>query len=53
MEHEKRKEQNIKQLIIEIPNDIHTKIKIAAARRNISMKLWVLRVLIRALNEEK
>lgn len=53
MNTEKRKEYGLKQLNIEVPEDIKTQIYKAAERRNISIRLWVHRALVKALNDEK
>jgi len=47
-----RKEQCIKQLIIETPEKLHNKIKAHVALRNISMRKWVIRTLLKALKDE-
>ena len=52
MNDKKRKEYKLKQFIIEIPLEIHTQIKMAAAQRNISMRTWALRQLLNALKLE-
>ena len=40
----------IKRLIIDIPESIHNKIKAEAALRNITMRKWMLRIIIIELN---
>jgi len=52
MNTEKRKLYNLKQLNVEIPIDMHNKIKFAAKRRNIPMRTWILRSLYKTLTEE-
>jgi len=52
MKHERRKKLNLKQLIIEVPIDVHMQIKLNATKRNIPMRTWVLRKLIKGLREE-
>ena len=52
MKSEKRKEYNLKQLIIEVPTELHNEIKSHVAIRNISMKRWIMRTLIQALKNE-
>jgi len=52
MKTEQRKTYNLKQLIIEIPKELHTRIKIHAHERNVSMKTWILRYIIKGLTEE-
>ena len=42
-----------KRLTIEIGDETHTRIKIEAAKRNITIQKWVLRVLERALSQEE
>lgn len=45
--------KDTKQLVIEIPAEIHTEIKLKATLRNISMKAWVLRLISREIAREK
>jgi len=52
MNQEKRKEHNLKQLNIEIHKDILEQIKIKAEIRNIPMRTWLLRAIIKSLREE-
>lgn len=52
MKNEKRKEYNVKQLLIEVPSELHAQIKMAAARRNIPMRTFIIRHLVRALKNE-
>lgn len=52
MKTDRRKEYNLKQLIIEIPEELHTRIKVHAHKRNISMKSWIVRYIIKGLAEE-
>lgn len=40
-------------LIIEVPPDIHTRVKICAVKRNISMTLWLRRLIVKELIEEE
>jgi predicted HicB family RNase H-like nuclease len=42
-----------KSINIKINTDLHKDIKIAAAKRNISISLWVTRLLIAGVNNEK
>lgn len=49
MNNEKRKDSNLKQLNVEIPQEIITQIKIAAIKRNVPMGTLVLRALIKSL----
>ena len=49
MNAEKRKEYNLKQLNVEVPAEIKEQIKLAAERRNIPCRTWILRALIAAL----
>lgn len=53
MNQEKRKEYNLKQLNIEISADDLARIKLAAERRNIPIRTWVLRALLAALQKEE
>lgn len=52
MNAEKRDKYNLKQLIIEIPKRLHKEIKAHAALRNITMKTWVCRHIVKGLREE-
>jgi len=52
MKVEKRKEYNLKQLNIEIPKELLTRIKFNAVKRNIPLRTWILRVLINSLSVE-
>ena len=47
-----REKYNMKQLNIEIPQVTITGIKVVSAMRNISIRTWVSRAIIKALNEE-
>jgi hypothetical protein len=40
-------------LTIEIPIEIHSKLKAYAALRNITMRLYILRFIIEGMNKEK
>ena len=42
-----------KRLVIDIPEDLHTRVKLRATTRNITIRLWVLRALIFALTKEE
>lgn len=42
-----------KKIIFEVPEELHKQIKVAAARRNISMSLWITRELVRKLKKEE
>lgn len=44
--------KDTKKLIVEIPEEIHTTIKLKAILKNISMKTWVLRVIVREIEKE-
>jgi len=52
MNQEKRKQYNLKQLNIEIHKDILEQIKIKTEIRNIPMRTWILRAIIKSLREE-
>jgi len=52
MKPEKRKEYNLKQLNIEVPQEIMEHINTVAAKRNIPKRTWILRALINALRKE-
>lgn len=45
-------EIEIKRLLIELPADDHAEIKIRAARKNVTIKKWVLRAIAKAIIEE-
>lgn len=45
-------EKNIKKLIIDLSIEQHSKIKIRAANRNVSIKTWVMRAIQMAIIEE-
>lgn len=53
MEIDDKKIKTSKQLLIEIPVHLHSEIKIRATQRNITMRLWILRAIINAINNEK
>ena len=40
-------ENNIKRVNFDIPVELHTKIKIFAAKNNISIKTWILRLILK------
>lgn len=44
--------KNPKRLIIDISEEMHAEIKARAARRCISMKVWVERAIIKRIQEE-
>jgi len=46
-------EKNLKKLILEVESDTHKEIKVRAAERNISMRLWVLRAIAEAIRKEQ
>lgn len=41
-----------KQIIFKIDVSFHNELKVRAARRNISMNLWIIRALYRAMQKE-
>lgn len=41
-----------KKIVFEIDPELHKRIKIIAARRNISMNLWIIRALLKSLEKE-
>lgn len=41
-----------KRIVLEFPIDIATEIKMRSAKRNISMKLWIYRAVMKAIKEE-
>lgn len=47
--HEKRN----KRLIVEVPEEYHTDVKIRAAAKNISMRAWVSRAIIEQIKKEQ
>jgi len=49
---ENRDRYNLKQLNLEVPQEVLTEIKIIAAKRNIPMRTWLLRQIIKALKSE-
>lgn len=42
-----------KRLLIDIPDQLHEEIKKRAATRNITMRKWVIRAVMRVIEEEK
>ena len=44
---------NYKQLLVRIPSELHAEVKARAALRNISLALYVIRVLSREVIKEK
>ena len=44
---------NRKQICFEVQPEVHTEVKIAAAKRNISMNLWLHRLIMEALAKER
>jgi predicted HicB family RNase H-like nuclease len=54
MAEELKKTRDCKRFVIEIPDEFHCEIKQRAAKRGISIKLWVLRAIKKsALDEDK
>jgi len=49
---EKRKEYGLKQLNIEIQEELLEEIKFHANKRNIPMRTWILRTIIKGIKEE-
>ena len=45
--------EKMKRLNIEIPEELHKKIKVKSAQRNITVRLWVSRLLLKALKQEE
>lgn len=50
---EEKKLKNQSRFIFDMAKDLHTEVKVIAARRNISMSLWVTRAIYEALKKEK
>jgi len=46
-------EQKLKQVIIEMPEELHKEIKIRAAYRNMTMKAWIIRAILDAIAQEQ
>lgn len=44
---------NLKRLVIDLPQSMHNDIKSRAAIRNIPLRTWVIRALQKAINDEK
>jgi predicted HicB family RNase H-like nuclease len=44
--------ENCKKIIFEIPENLHRDIKITAAKRNVSMSLWIQRALAQKIQSE-
>lgn len=42
-----------KRLVIDINEEMHTKIKIHAAKRNISIRKWAIRAILKAIKDEE
>lgn len=42
-----------KRLVVDIYDDLHQKIKLHSTKRNISIRKWVMRALIRAIADEE
>lgn len=53
LELNENKTPNRKRLIIDVPDDFHSEIKSRAAKKEMSMKSWVTKVLLKAIREEK
>lgn len=45
-------DKNIKRIVIDLPKDIAIEIKILALKRNITLRKWLLRIIIDAIKEE-
>ena len=52
MNKENRDKQNLKQLNIEIDKEILIQVKMVCIKRNIPMRTWIYRQLIKGLREE-
>ncbi len=46
-------ESKNKRLIIDIPAELHKDIKIRSATKNISIRTWVVRAIVQAIEKEK
>jgi predicted HicB family RNase H-like nuclease len=44
--------ENRKKVIFELPLELHTEVKVAAAKRNISMSLWIHRAILDKIKKE-
>lgn len=47
-----KQKKNRKQIVFEIPHELHTEVKVWAARRNISMCDWFTRAIVERLKKE-
>lgn len=43
---------NLKRLIIDVPAEFHAEIKAMCAKKDLSMRNWTIKVLLKALKEE-
>ena len=50
---EEHKDNRLKQLLIEISQELHQAIKIRAATRNVTMRTWVIRAIAKAIKNEE
>lgn len=48
-----QKKEFSKRIVIEVSNEIHIKIKMHATKRNITIRKWALRALLKAIKEEE
>lgn len=53
MEEQNTMRKSPKRLLINIDDQMHEKIKLVAVKRNITIRKWVTRVLLKALLEEQ
>jgi predicted HicB family RNase H-like nuclease len=49
---EEKKEKKTKRFVMELSPDIHNEIRMRSAKRNISMKIWVMRSIQLGILEE-
>lgn len=42
-----------KRIVLEVPEDLHTQVKVRAAKRNIPIRTWVIRAIVAAIKEEE
>ena len=42
-----------KRIVLDVPQDLHTQVKIRAATRNIPIRTWVVRAIIAAIKAEE
>lgn len=50
---EKNTTQTPKRLVVDVPDNFHMEVKERAARRNISIKTWIVRALQEKIQKEK